>query len=47
MNTSLNASQILADRDRKQTYLKEEVLNKGYDPMRFSEYICSLRTGIY
>jgi endogenous inhibitor of DNA gyrase (YacG/DUF329 family) len=31
------------DLDKKQQYLRTEILDKGYDPKEFNDYICSVR----
>ena len=31
------------DIDKKQQYLRTEILDKGYDPKEFNDYICSVR----
>lgn len=35
----------IEERKRKQAYLKDQILAKGYDGLRFSEYMCAIKPG--
>ena len=36
---------FVEERQRKQMFLKERILDPGHDTAKFSEYICSIRAG--
>jgi len=35
----------IQERQKKQMFLKEMILDPGHDTAKFSEYICSIRAG--
>jgi len=36
---------VSSERELKQDYLKVQIIDKGFDPDKFSEFVCALKTG--
>ena len=44
MNPNQEA-QLIQQRQQKQSFLKQEIIEKGYDGSQFGEYLNSVRSG--